>query len=69
MAVTYAGTVAQTRESEINRNIMSYHRIEVSLRRDYSVRVFNASLLTSSEAATPRAHVLMKFGSFLVNWS
>ena len=57
--------MAQTRESEINRNIMSYHRIEVSLRRDYSVRLFNASLLTLSEIATPRAHVLVKLGSFL----
>ena len=65
LAVSYSGTIAQTRESEINRNIMSYHRIEVSLRRDHSVRVFNASLLTLSGVGTPRAHVLVKVGSFL----
>ena len=44
---------------------MSYHRIEVSLRRDYSLRLFNVSLITLEEIPTPRSHVLVKVGSFL----
>ena len=65
LSVKYSGMAAQSRESDINRNIMSYHRIEVSLRRDYTLRLLNVTLLTEEEKGTARSHVLVKHGSFL----
>ena len=65
LSVKYSGLAAQSRDDEINRNIMSYYRIEVSLRRDYTLRLMNVTLLTEEEKGTARSHVIVKHGSFL----
>ena len=65
LSVAYTGTRAQIRDSEINHNIRTYHRMEVSLRRDYTLRLFNVSLVSLDGVDTRRSHIYVKVGSFL----
>lgn len=65
MSVAYTGTRSQIRDEEINHSIRTYHRMEVSLRRDYTLRLFNVSLVALDGSDTRRSHIYVKVGSFL----
>ena len=65
LSIAYTGTRSQIRDSDINHNIRIYHRMEVSLRRDYTLRLFNVSLVAPDGTDTRRSHIYVKMGSFL----